>query len=124
MRRRQSAEALVERRGRAGVIVLNRPKALNALTLTMVRLMAAALDEWERDGAVDRIVLLGAGERAFCAGGDIRRLYDLGRAGDHDGATDVLARGISARSAHQDLSETDRRPGRRHRRWAAASVWR
>jgi enoyl-CoA hydratase len=76
-------EALVERRGRAGVIVLNRPKALNALTLTMVRLIAAALDRWEGDGAVDRVVILGAGERAFCAGGDIRRLYDLGRAGDH-----------------------------------------
>ena len=78
------AEALVERRGRAGVIVLNRPKALNALTLTMVRLMATALDEWESDAAVDRIVLRGAGERAFCAGGDIRRLYELGRAGDHE----------------------------------------
>ena len=78
------AEALVERRGRAGVIVLNRPRALNALTLTMVRLIADALDRWEGDGAVDRIVILGAGERAFCAGGDIRRLYDLGRAGDHD----------------------------------------
>ena len=78
------AEALIERRGRAGVVVLNRPKALNALTLTMVRLIAAALDVWEGDGAVDRILFLGAGERAFCAGGDIRRLYDLGRAGDHD----------------------------------------
>ncbi|MGB7972991.1 MAG: enoyl-CoA hydratase/isomerase family protein [Roseiarcus sp.] len=78
------AEALVERRGRAGVIVLNRPKALNALTLTMVRLIAAALDEWENDAALDRIVLVGSGERAFCAGGDIRRLYELGRAGDHD----------------------------------------
>jgi enoyl-CoA hydratase/carnithine racemase len=78
------AEALIERRGRAGVVVLNRPKALNALTLTMVRLIAAALDIWEGDGAVDRILFLGAGERAFCAGGDIRRLYDLGRAGDHD----------------------------------------
>jgi enoyl-CoA hydratase len=78
------AEALVERRGRAGVIVLNRPKALNALTLTMVRLIAGALDEWERDRAIDRIVFLGAGERAFCAGGDIRRLYELGRAGDHE----------------------------------------
>ncbi len=77
-------EALIERRGRAGVIVLNRPKALNALTLAMVRLIAAALDEWEKDGAIDRILLLAAGERAFCAGGDIRRLYDLGRAGDHD----------------------------------------
>jgi enoyl-CoA hydratase len=80
----QDAEALVERRGRAGVIVLNRPRALNALTLTMVRLIADALDRWEREGAVDRVVILGAGERAFCAGGDIRRLYDLGRAGDHD----------------------------------------
>ena len=78
------AEALVERRGRAGVIVLNRPKALNALTLTMVRLIAAALDEWEGESAVERVVLFGAGERAFCSGGDIRRLYDLGRAGDHD----------------------------------------
>ena len=77
------AEALIQRRGRAGVIVLNRPKALNALTLAMVRLIAVALDEWETDAAVDRIVLLGSGERAFCAGGDIRRLYDLGRAGDH-----------------------------------------
>ncbi len=77
-------EALVTRRGRAGVVVLNRPEALNALTLVMVRLIAAALDEWESDGAVDRVVMLGAGERAFCAGGDIRRLYELGRAGEHD----------------------------------------
>ncbi len=44
----QDAEALIERRGAAGVIILNRPKALNALTLTMVRLMAAALDAWQR----------------------------------------------------------------------------
>jgi enoyl-CoA hydratase len=82
--RSPDAEALIERRGRAGVIVLNRPQALNALTLTMVRLIASALDEWDRDGAIDRIVFLGAGDRAFCAGGDIRRLYDLGRGGDHD----------------------------------------
>jgi enoyl-CoA hydratase len=77
------AEALIKQRGRAGIIVLNRPKALNALTLAMVRLMAGALDQWERVGVVDRIVIHGAGSRAFCAGGDIRRLYDLGLAGDH-----------------------------------------
>jgi enoyl-CoA hydratase len=77
------AEAAIERRGAAGVIVLNRPQALNALTLNMVRLMAAALDEWERDPAVTRLVISGAGDKAFCAGGDIRHLYDLGRAGDH-----------------------------------------
>jgi enoyl-CoA hydratase len=78
-----NAEALIEQRGHAGVIVLNRPKALNALTLDMVRRIAAALDDWENGGDVDRIVILGAGDKAFCAGGDIRRLYDLGRAGDH-----------------------------------------
>jgi enoyl-CoA hydratase len=79
----RDAEALVERRGRAGVIVLNRPQSLNALTLTMVRQIGAALDKWKCDGDVARVVIRGAGERAFCAGGDIRRLYDLGRAGDH-----------------------------------------
>jgi len=77
------AEALVDRRGAAGVITLNRPQALNALTLTMVRRIAAALDAWENNPGVTRIVLRGAGDKAFCAGGDIRRLYDLGRAGDH-----------------------------------------
>jgi enoyl-CoA hydratase len=77
------AEALIERRGAAGVIVLNRPKALNALTLTMVRLMVAALDAWQDDPVVTRVVIGGSGEKAFCAGGDIRSLYDLGRAGDH-----------------------------------------
>ena len=77
------AEATIERRGAAGVVVLNRPKALNALTLNMVRTIASALDAWERDRAVTRVVVLGAGEKAFCAGGDIRSLYDLGRAGDH-----------------------------------------
>ena len=77
------AEALIERRGVAGVVILNRPQALNALTLTMVRLIAAALEAWERDPGVTRVVLLAAGDKAFCAGGDIRRLYELGRAGDH-----------------------------------------
>jgi enoyl-CoA hydratase len=78
-------EVLVERRGCSGFLVLNRPKALNALNLNMVRLIAAALDEWERDEAVVRIVVTGAGGRAFCAGGDIRLLYEQGKAGDHAG---------------------------------------
>ena len=77
-------EVLVERRGCAGYLTLNRPKALNALTLPMVRSIAEALDAWERDDAVARVVVSGAGGRAFCAGGDIRRLYEDGRAGDHD----------------------------------------
>ncbi len=76
-------EVLVEKRGCAGFLVLNRPKALNALNLGMVRAIAAALDEWERDESVSRVVISGAGGRAFCAGGDIRLLYEQGRAGDH-----------------------------------------
>lgn len=73
---------LVEIRERVGLITLNRPKALNALTLGMVRVLAAALDGWEGDPAVTRVVVRGAGDRAFCAGGDIRMLYEAGRAGD------------------------------------------
>jgi enoyl-CoA hydratase len=79
-------EVLLERRGSAGIITLNRPKALNALTLTMVRAMRQALDGWATDPAVTRVVVKGAGERAFCAGGDIRVLHDLGKAGRHDEA--------------------------------------
>jgi enoyl-CoA hydratase len=75
-------EVVVERRGRAGCIALNRPKALNALDLGMVRAIAAALDEFEKDDRVARVVVT-AGGRAFCAGGDIRLLYEQGKAGDH-----------------------------------------
>lgn len=75
-------EVLFERRGRAGVITLNRPKALNALTLDMVRKIHPRLEEWARDDGIAHVVIRAAGERAFCAGGDIRRLYDWGRAGD------------------------------------------
>jgi hypothetical protein len=77
-------EVLIERRGSAGLITLNRPKALNALTLGMVREMRRALDAFAVDPAVTRIVVTGAGGRAFCAGGDIRTLHDLGKAGRHD----------------------------------------
>ncbi len=74
-------EILCETRGHAGVITLNRPRALNALTLGMVRGLAAALDAWEHDPAIRHVVVIGAGEKAFCAGGDIRLLHELGKAG-------------------------------------------
>lgn len=77
-------EILCEIRGSAGFVLLNRPKALNALNLSMVRELARALDAWEHDAAVTRIVVTGAGEKAFCAGGDIRSLHDLGKAGQYD----------------------------------------
>jgi enoyl-CoA hydratase len=77
------AEILFERRGAAGFITLNRPKALNAVTHGMVRALRTQLDEWANDPAITRVVIQAAGERAFSAGGDIRALTDLGRAGKH-----------------------------------------
>jgi enoyl-CoA hydratase len=76
-----SADLIVRREGAAGVIRLNRPKALNALTLEMTRGIVAALDRFEADPQVSLILLEGAGERGLCAGGDIRSLYDSARAG-------------------------------------------
>lgn len=67
--------------GRAGHIVLNRPRAINALNHAMVRLMDDALTAWEGDDTVATVVLTGAGERGLCAGGDIRSIHDDIRAG-------------------------------------------
>src|SRR2546421_953350 len=75
------SDILFERRGAAGIVRLNRPKALNAVTHEMVRALARQLDTWAHDAAVTRVVITAAGERAFSAGGDIRALYELGRAG-------------------------------------------
>jgi enoyl-CoA hydratase len=74
-------DIICEKNGHAGVVTLNRPRALNALTLGMVRGLAAALDAWEHDPDIRHVVVVGAGEKAFCAGGDIRLLHDLGKAG-------------------------------------------
>ncbi|MCC3269225.1 enoyl-CoA hydratase/isomerase family protein [Arthrobacter gengyunqii] len=75
-------EVLLERRGHLGHIILNRPKAINALTATMVSLISDALDAWEHDDGVATVLLSGAGERGLCAGGDIVALYhDAGNGG-------------------------------------------
>ena len=79
-------DVLFERRGEAGIILLNRPKALNALSLDMVRRIHPQMRAWAEDAAVTRVILKAAGEKAFCAGGDIRELYDLGRAGRYEEA--------------------------------------
>ena len=76
-----SDEILFERRGAAGVVTLNRPKVLNAVSHAMVLALRAQLDAWAQDAAVTRVVIMAAGERAFAAGGDIRHLYELGKAG-------------------------------------------
>src|SRR5271169_2611995 len=74
-------DLIVRREGSAGVIRLNRPKAINALTLDMSLAIDAALDRFEADPAVALVLLEGAGERGLCAGGDIRGLYESSRAG-------------------------------------------
>jgi enoyl-CoA hydratase len=69
-------DLIVRRESSAGIIRLNRPKAINAMTLEMSMGIDAALDQFEADPAVAVIVLEGAGERGLCAGGDIRGLYE------------------------------------------------
>ena len=83
---KSTPEILFERRGAAGLVTLNRPQALNAVTHAMVRELAKKLAEWAEDSAVARVLITAAGERAFSAGGDIRALYDLGRGGRHEQA--------------------------------------
>lgn len=79
-------EVLTEVRGQIGCITLNRPKALNALSLGMVRSLYAALRQWESDPQVLAIAIRGSTKEgpfgAFCAGGDIRFLYQAAKAGD------------------------------------------
>ena len=74
-------EILLDRRGTAGIVTLNRPAALNAVTRAMVRTLREALEGWRHDGAVSRVILTAAGGRAFSAGGDLRHIYEAGRAG-------------------------------------------
>lgn len=69
-------DLIARREGAAGILRLNRPKALNALTLDMTRAIVAALDAFETDPSVAVVILEGAGERGLCAGGDIRGLYE------------------------------------------------
>lgn len=70
------ASIIARRDGRAGRILLNRPHALNALDLDMIRVLTRLLTEWREDAHVHVVVIEGAGDRAFCAGGDIRALRD------------------------------------------------
>lgn len=75
-------DVLAEVRNHIGHLTLNRPAGLNAITLDMVRLLQQQLDAWASDADVHAVVLRGAGEKAFCAGGDIRSLYDSYKSGD------------------------------------------
>ena len=74
---------IARRDGRVGRIVLNRPQALNALDLPMIRACARALAAWRDDPHIHAVVIEGAGDRAFCAGGDIRALRQYELDGEH-----------------------------------------
>jgi enoyl-CoA hydratase len=79
-------ETLFVRDGTLGRIILNRPRAMNALTQGMVTTIAAQLAEWDVDPSVETVLIQGAGDRGLCAGGDIVSLYrDIRGAGDEAG---------------------------------------
>ncbi|KAE9631670.1 enoyl-CoA hydratase/isomerase family protein [Parasedimentitalea maritima] len=69
--------------GKAGRITLTRPKALNALSYEMCMAIDAALKDWATNDTVQLVVIDAAGDKAFCAGGDIAELYDSGTKGDY-----------------------------------------
>jgi len=77
---------LAERRGHLGILTLNRPRALNALSLEMIRLLTTQLLAWRDDPQVGAVLLRGANREgkapAFCAGGDIRYFHEAALAGD------------------------------------------
>jgi enoyl-CoA hydratase len=78
----QDGDVIVRALGSLRRITLNRPQALNAITLAMAETMTAFMREWADDPAVGAVLFDGAGGRAFAAGGDIRALYDAAKSGD------------------------------------------
>lgn len=71
-------DILFGQQGAVGTVLLNRPQALNAFTLGMYRRFDPALRAWANDPAIRAVLIEGAGDRAFCAGGDVRAVYEAG----------------------------------------------
>jgi len=93
------------RDGRVGRIQLNRPKALNALDLTMVQLAHIALDDFAADPTIHAVVIEAAGERAFCAGGDVRAIRAQGMAGEAEPIRAFFAAEYALNQAIADLAK-------------------
>src|ERR1700722_20567547 len=74
-----------EKRGRLGLLTLNRPKALNALDHGMIRGITAQLQAWAADDGIAAVAIRGEGPRAFCSGGDIRAVQQAMVAGSGEG---------------------------------------
>jgi len=66
----------ISKSGLIGEVILNRPKALNALTYDMCQRFREQLKQWESNNDISAVIVKGVGDRAFCAGGDIRKLYE------------------------------------------------
>lgn len=79
------AEILFEVRGTLGLVTLNRPKALNALTASMCADLYKQLAVWAGDDRVRVVAVVGAGDKAFCAGGDVVKVARSTQAGTDDG---------------------------------------
>jgi enoyl-CoA hydratase len=77
----QTTDILFEHKGQLGLITMNRPQALNALTHEMSLALDRQLKAWTTDPKIEAVAIIGAGDRAFCACGDIRALYQSGPKG-------------------------------------------
>ncbi len=73
-------DVLFEQQGALGLITLNRPQALNALSLPMIEAIMPQLKIWAASPSIKAVAITGAGEKAFCAGGDVRAAYEAGKA--------------------------------------------
>ncbi len=80
----KSQDILLEKKHRCGLVTLNRPKALNAISYEMIALMEDHYIEWAGDADVYGVVLRSSGGRAFSSGGDLKALYELWKAGRVD----------------------------------------
>lgn len=79
-----SDDLIFMQEGHLGIITLNRPKALNALTLSMIRALQHQLDIWAIDDSIHAVIIKSSSEKAFCAGGDVRWLYEAGKSGNSE----------------------------------------
>jgi len=84
-------DVLFDRVGGAGIVTLNRPKALNALNLSMIRKISPMIEQWESDPSTTMIIMKGAGGKAFCAGGDVKSITDAARSGDYEAGQKFFA---------------------------------
>ena len=98
-------EILFATKGLSATATLNRPKALNALTLGMIRALDAQLAAWAKDPNIRHVVLKGAGEKSFCAGGDVRAVVSNARNRDGDGLVISSSRAILYASTGDDYAE-------------------